>query len=61
MKSNPADRARTTKERSAAGHVGDPPPATPEKGEALFKTFADDAVGFLERVITWDSRSWAGV
>jgi creatinine amidohydrolase len=55
----PADRAWITKERSAAGHVGDPRPATPEKGEALFKAFTDDAVKFLERVIAWDGKSWA--
>ena len=34
--------------------------ATAEKGEALFRVFADDVVALLERVIAWDGRSWDG-
>ena len=56
----PADRGWITKERSAPGHVGDPRNASAEKGEALFKAFADDAVKFLERVLAWDGSSWNG-
>src|SRR5439155_24525254 len=37
----PAMRGWITKERSAAGHIGDPRRATAEKGEAIFRTFAD--------------------
>ncbi|HVR82729.1 MAG TPA: creatininase family protein [Planctomycetota bacterium] len=56
----PADRGWITKERSAPGHVGDPRKASAEKGEALFKAFASDAVKFLERVLAWDGSSWNG-
>jgi creatinine amidohydrolase len=54
----PAARAWTTKDRSAPGHIGSPQLATAEKGEALFKTFADDVVKLLERVVAWDGKSW---
>jgi len=47
-------------QHSPAGHVGDPREATAEKGEKLFKAFTDDAVKFLERVISWDGSSWNG-
>src|SRR5262249_28769753 len=54
----PAMRGWITKERSTAGHIGDPRRATAEKGEALFRTFADDVVRLLEKMIAWDGRSW---
>jgi creatinine amidohydrolase len=56
----PASRGWITRERSEAGHIGDPRAATPEKGEALFRTFSRDVVAFMERVIAWDGRSWEG-
>jgi creatinine amidohydrolase len=56
----PASRGWITRERSAAGHIGDPRAAAAEKGEALFRSFARDVVAFLERVIAWDGRSWEG-
>ena len=34
--------------------------ATAEKGEILLRVFADDVAAFLERVIAWDGKSWAG-
>ena len=56
----PASRGWITRERTAAGHIGDPRAATAEKGEALFRTFAQAVAAFLERVIAWDGRSWEG-
>jgi creatinine amidohydrolase len=56
----PAHRAWITKERTTPGHIGDPRPATAEKGETLFKVFAGDVIALLERVIAWDGKSWEG-
>ncbi len=56
----PASRGWVTKDRSTPGHIGDPRSATAEKGEALFRVFADDVVRLLERVLAWDGRSWDG-
>lgn len=56
----PAHRAWITKDRTAAGHIGDPRGATAEKGEILFRTFAVDVVALLERVLRWDGKSWDG-
>ena len=56
----PAARGWTTKDRSGPGHIGSPQAATAEKGEALLARFAEDAVALLERVISWDGRSWNG-
>jgi creatinine amidohydrolase len=56
----PASRGWITKERTGPGHIGDPRHATAEKGEALFRTFGEDLVKLLERVIAWDGRSWNG-
>lgn len=56
----PASRGWVTKDRSERGHIGDPRAATAGKGEALFRTFADDVVKLLERVLAWDGRSWSG-
>ncbi len=56
----PATRGWVTKERTGPGHIGDPRSATAEKGEALFRTFADDLAKLLDRVIAWDGRSWDG-
>jgi creatinine amidohydrolase len=54
----PAARAWITQERSEPGHIGHPALATAEKGEILFRSFADDVVAMLERVIRWDGKSW---
>jgi creatinine amidohydrolase len=56
----PASRGWVTRDRTAPGHIGDPRSATAEKGEVLFRVFADDVVKLLERVIAWDGRSWDG-
>lgn len=56
----PAHRGWITKDRSQAGHIGDPRTATAEKGEALFGQFAADVVALIERVARWDGRSWEG-
>lgn len=53
-----ASRGWTTKDRSEAGHIGDPRQASPEKGEALFRRFSDDVAAFLEKVTVWDGSSW---
>lgn len=56
----PASRAWITRDRSAPGHIGEPRQATAEKGERLFSLFSGDVIAFLERVVTWDGRSWDG-
>lgn len=56
----PATRGWVTRERSTPGHIGYPKFATAEKGETLFRVFADDVARFLERVVTWDGKSWDG-
>ncbi len=55
---DPADRGWTMKDRTAPGHVGDPRSASAEKGETLLGLFSRDVVELIERVITWDGRSW---
>jgi creatinine amidohydrolase len=57
---SPAHRAWITKDRSAAGHIGDPRHATAEKGETLLRLFAADVVALLERVVAWDGKAWEG-
>ena len=42
------------------GHIGQPHFATAEKGETLFRLFADDVAAMIERVIRWDGKSWNG-
>jgi creatinine amidohydrolase len=54
----PAHRAWITKDRTEAGHIGDPRHASAEKGEALFRTFTADVAAFLERVIAWNGTEW---
>lgn len=56
----PANRAWIMPDRSVLGHIGDPRFATAEKGETLFRVFADDVTQLLERVVAWDGRSWNG-
>src|SRR5262249_45884198 len=57
---DPATRGWITKDRSTPGHIGNPRIATAEKGEVLFRVFADDVVAFLQRVVAWDGKSWEG-
>lgn len=56
----PASRGWIMGDRSEPGHIGDPHLATAEKGEALFQTFTAGAVAMLERVLSWDGKSWEG-
>jgi creatinine amidohydrolase len=56
----PAARGWITRERTQPGHIGQPQLATAEKGEALFRVFADDVSALIERAIAWDGRSWHG-
>jgi creatinine amidohydrolase len=55
---SPAVRGWTTTDRSEPGHIGQPHLATAEKGESLFRIFAEDLLGFLHRVIAWDGTTW---
>lgn len=54
----PANRAWTTPDRTAFGHIGYPSAASAEKGEALFRVFAAGVAALLERVIAWDGKEW---
>jgi creatinine amidohydrolase len=56
----PASRGWVTRERSGPGHTGDPRRATPAKGEALFRLFADDVCALLHRVLVWGGRGLDG-
>jgi len=56
----PATRGWVTRERTVPGHIGHPHLASAEKGETLFRTFADDVASLIERVIRWDGKSWNG-
>jgi creatinine amidohydrolase len=56
----PANRGWITKDRTAAGHIGNPKEATAEKGELIFAAFTRDVIALLERVIKWDGKSWDG-
>jgi creatinine amidohydrolase len=58
MPFEPAAQGWITRERSPDGHIGEPRRATALKGENLFRTFSQDVVTFLERVIAWDGGSW---
>jgi len=56
----PASRAWITKDRSRIGHIGWPHLASAEKGEHLFRSFADDTQSLLNRMLKWDGSSWEG-
>jgi creatinine amidohydrolase len=49
----PGHRAWITKDLSEPGHIGQSSAASAEKGETLFRLFADDVAVFLERVVAW--------
>jgi creatinine amidohydrolase len=55
---DPASRAWITKDRSTAGHIGNPAAATTAKGEILLKLFTADVVNFLKRMIDWNGATW---
>ena len=55
----PAGRGWVTGDRTREGHIGSPHLASAEKGEVLFRVFADDVAALLERVVAWDGKSWA--
>jgi creatinine amidohydrolase len=55
----PSARGWITKDRTTFGHIGRPHLAGAEKGEVLFRVFANDVAAFLERVVAWDGKSWA--
>jgi creatinine amidohydrolase len=54
----PAYRGWITKDRTIAGHIGQPQHATPDKGEHLLREFSAGVTAFLERVVAWDGHSW---
>jgi len=56
----PASRAWITKDRSQIGHIGWPHLASAEKGEHLFRSFANDTQNLLDRMMKWDGSSWEG-
>ena len=56
----PGNRAWTTKDRSEPGHIGWPHLATAQKGELLFESFSNHVVNWLQRVVSWDGKSWEG-
>jgi creatinine amidohydrolase len=53
----PANRGWITKDRSEPGHIGDPRHASAEKGETLFRLFAEDVTAYLERIVAWNGAS----
>jgi creatinine amidohydrolase len=57
MPFEPASQGWLTKDRSNAGHIGDPRQASAAKGQTLFRVFSRDVVTFLERLIQWEGRS----
>jgi creatinine amidohydrolase len=46
-------RGWITRERSMPGHIGNPRLASPEKGEVLFRVFAEDLVNYVRQVAAW--------
>jgi creatinine amidohydrolase len=56
----PASRGWITKDRTVAGHIGNPRVATAEKGETIFRILSEDVARLLERVLAWDGESWSG-
>ncbi len=56
---DPVHRAWTTRDRSVAGHIGNPRVATAAKGETLLNVFTADVVTLLNRVIDWNGSRWS--
>lgn len=60
---DPAYRGWITQERrpnnaDAPGHLGDPRSASAAKGEHLLNCYASGVTAFLQKILTWDGRSW---
>jgi len=53
-----AYRGWITQDRTVTGHIGMPRHATPEKGEQLFRTYAEGVTEFLREVAAWDGSAW---
>ncbi len=53
-----AYRGWVTQDRTVTGHIGAPRHATPEKGEQLFRTYAEGVTTFLREVAAWDGLKW---
>lgn len=53
-----AYRGWVTQDRTVTGHIGAPRHATPEKGEQLFRTYAEGVTAFLREVAAWDGSKW---
>ena len=56
----PAYRGWITRDRTVSGHIGTPRHATAEKGEVLFEAFSRDLVALVDRMQTWNGKSWDG-
>jgi creatinine amidohydrolase len=56
---DPAHRGWTTKDRSTAGHIGNPRVASAAKGQTLLRLFTADVVKLLERVIATSGTRWS--
>jgi creatinine amidohydrolase len=54
----PGYRGWAMPDRSEPGHIGDPAAATKEKGDALFRVFADGVAAFLTRVVEASNSRW---
>lgn len=55
---DPVFRPWTTKDRSAAGHIGYPAAATAAKGEKLLSIFTGDLVTLVQKVLAWNGGRW---
>jgi len=59
--SRPATRAWTMRDRSQAGHIGDPREASAEKrARRCCKHSRAELWSLIERMIAWDGKSWDG-
>ena len=56
----PGARAWKTADRTVPGYIGAPHAANAEKGERLLSWFSEALVGWLERTVAWDGKSWDG-
>jgi len=54
----PGYRSWTMPDRSQPGHIGNPAAATAEKGESLFRLFAEGVANYLERAVAWENSPW---
>src|SRR5207244_12751154 len=54
----PAYRGWISDDRTKMGHMGAPRHANPEKGEHLFRSYAEGVAAFLQKVADWNGKSW---